>query len=60
MWNSARTHFTKLGPELRHQALKGMDDNMPMGMTMSRDVAAAFNRKRELTILHEQLQKAGR
>jgi hypothetical protein len=60
VWNSARTHFQKLGPELRHQTLKIMDDNLPMGMTMSRDVAAAFNRKRVLTIDHEQLLKAGR
>jgi hypothetical protein len=60
VWNQAREHFTKLAPELRHQTLKAMDDNLPVGMTFSRDVAAAFNRKRELTIVHEQLLKANR
>jgi hypothetical protein len=60
VWNQAKEHFTRLSPEVRHLTLKTMDENLPAGMTMSRDVAAVFNRKRELTIVHEKLLKSGR
>ncbi len=58
--DAAHQHFQKLGPELRHQVLKQMDDNIPYGSPLSRDLATASNHHRAFTRTHEALIKAGR
>ncbi len=57
---AAHRHFQRLGPELRHQVLKQMDDNIPYGSPLSRDLATASNHHRNFTRTHESLLKAGR
>jgi hypothetical protein len=57
---AAHKHFQKLDAPTRHHVLKAMDDNIPMGVSLSRDVATAFNHHRAFSITHEKLLKAGR
>jgi hypothetical protein len=58
--NAAQEHFQKLDAPTRHHVLKTMDDNIPMGVTPSRDMATVWNHKRAFTRTHEALLKAGR
>ena len=58
--NAAHEHFQKLDAPTRHQVLKTMDDNIPHGAPLSRDLATVFNHHRVFTRTHERLIKAGR
>ncbi len=58
--NEAHKHFQKLDATTRHHVLKAMDDNIPYGAPLSRDLATASNHHRAFTRTHEALLKAGR
>jgi hypothetical protein len=60
IWRQTVQHFQTLPPMERAKAINTVDRMLPDGMTLSRDAAKTFNKKRELEDVDFLLKKAGR